>query len=51
MKLLICKNKKFLAEDKDLHTQYGFVKSDVIKKAKPGDILKSNTGKRDGRAL
>ena len=47
-KVLITKQgRKFYAKDigQDLHTQYGYVKSDEIKKAKEGDVLKSNTNK------
>ncbi len=47
-KILITKEgKKFFAKDlgEDLHTQYGFVKKDDLKKAKDGDLLKSNTNK------
>jgi len=47
-KILVTKEgRKFFAKnlDEDLHTQYGFVKKDDLKKAKDGDILKSNTGK------
>ncbi|MBI2541281.1 methyltransferase domain-containing protein [Candidatus Woesearchaeota archaeon] len=38
--------RKFYAKnlDEDLHTQYGFVKKEDLKKAKEGDVLKSNTG-------
>lgn len=47
-KILITKEgKKFYAKDlnQDLHTQYGFVKKEELKKSKEGDLLKSNTGK------
>ena len=47
-KVLITKQgKKFYAKDleQDLHTQYGFVKKDELKKAKEGDSIKSNTDK------
>ena len=47
-KILIAKNgKKFYAKDleNDLHTQYGFVKKDELKKSGDGDSVKSNTGK------
>ena len=39
--------RKFYAKnvDEDLHTQYGFIKKDELKKANEGSILKSNTGK------
>ena len=44
-KVLITKQgRKFYAKnlDEDLHTQYGFIKKDDLKKAKDGDLLKSN---------
>ena len=47
-KIIITKQgKKFYAKNlnEDLHTQYGFIKSEELIKAKDGDILKSNTGK------
>ena len=47
-KVIITKQgRKFYAKDlnQDLHTQYGFIKKDDIKKAKDGDLLKSNTHK------
>ena len=47
-KILITRQgKKFYAKnlDEDLHTQYGFIKKDELKKAKDGDLLKSNTNK------
>ena len=45
-KILITKQgRKFYARDEDLHTQYGFVKKEELKKSKSGDILKTNTGK------
>lgn len=31
--------------DKDMHTQYGFIKFNELQKANDGDILKTNTGK------
>lgn len=46
--VLIAKNgKKFYVKDlsQDMHCQYGFIKSVELKKAKPGDVLKTNTGK------
>ena len=45
--LVTGQGKKFYAKgiEEDLHTQYGFIKKDDIKKAKDGDLLKSNTGK------
>ena len=48
IKILITRQgKKFYAKnlDEDLHTQYGFIKKDDLKKAKDGDLLKSNTNK------
>ena len=47
MKILIRKNHKHLVKDdsKNFHTKDGFLKSNDIKKAKPGDKIKSNTGK------
>ena len=47
-KVLITKQgRKFYARniEQDLHTQYGFIKKDELKKAKEGTILKSNTNK------
>ena len=47
-KILITRQgKKFYAKDlnQDLHTQYGFIKKDDLKKARDGDLLKSNTNK------
>ncbi|MBT3720815.1 methyltransferase domain-containing protein [archaeon] len=47
MKILLFKDRKYLVRDesKDYHTQFGFLKSADIKKAKPGEVIKSNTGK------
>ncbi|MFH2020664.1 MAG: rRNA adenine N-6-methyltransferase family protein [archaeon] len=47
VKILSTGTKSFIAKDvtKDLHTQYGFIKSSDIANSKPGDHLKSNTGK------
>ena len=47
-KILITRQgSKFYAKglDEDLHTQYGLIKKDELKKAKDGDLLKSNTNK------
>ena len=47
-KILITRQgRKFYAKDigQDLHTQYGFVKKEELKKAKEGTLLKSNTNK------
>ena len=47
-KILITRQgRKFYAKDinQDLHTQYGYVKKEELKKAKEGDLVKSNTGK------
>lgn len=47
-KILITRQgRKFYARDleQDLHTQYGFIKSNELKKAKEGGLLKSNTNK------
>jgi tRNA (adenine57-N1/adenine58-N1)-methyltransferase len=47
-KILITKQgRKFYARDlsQDLHTQYGFIKKEDLKKAKEGDLLKSNTNR------
>jgi len=47
-KILITREgKKFYARNinEDLHTQYGFVPKSDLKKAKEGDLLKSNTNK------
>ena len=39
------KGKRFFTNDeKDLHTQYGYIKEKDIKDSKPGDELESNTG-------
>ena len=45
--LITRSGKRFYVRDssKDFHTQYGFVKASAIKRAKPGSILKTNTGK------
>jgi tRNA (adenine57-N1/adenine58-N1)-methyltransferase len=45
--LITGQGKKFFAKslDEDLHTQHGFVRKEDLKKAKEGDILKSNTGR------
>ena len=45
--LITQQGRKFYAKniDEDLHTQYGFIKKDELKKAKEGSILKSNTNK------
>jgi len=47
-KILITRHgKKFYAKDleSDLHTQYGFVNREDLKKSKEGDLVKSNTEK------
>lgn len=47
-KILITRQgRKFYARNinEDLHTQYGFIKSDELKKAKEGSVLMSNTNK------
>ena len=47
-KVLITKQgRKFYAKslDEDLHTQYGLIKKEELKKAKDGSLLKSNTNK------
>ena len=47
-KILITRQgKKFYTKDlgQDLHTQYGYVKKEELKKAKEGSLLKSNTNK------
>ena len=47
-KILITRQgRKFYAKDlgQDLHTQYGYVKKEELKKAKEGDLVKSNTGR------
>lgn len=45
--LITQQGRKFFAKnvDEDMHTQYGLIKKDELKKAKEGDILKSNTSK------
>lgn len=48
-KILISKEgRKFYVTDidKDMHTQFGFIKSKDIKKAKPGSEVKSNTNEK-----
>jgi len=46
MKALITdKGKMFFHKKGDLHTQYGFVKEDILKKSKPGTVVTTNTGK------
>jgi len=47
-RILITKQgRKFYAKDleQDLHTQYGFVKKEDLKKSKEGELVKSNTEK------
>lgn len=47
-KVLVTKQgRKFYAKDlnQDLHTQYGFIRKEDLKKSKDGDLLKSNTNK------
>lgn len=45
--LITRQGRKFYAKDinQDLHTQYGFIKKEELKKAKEGSLLKSNTNK------
>ena len=45
--LITRQGRKFYAKnlDDDLHTQYGFIKKEDLKKAKEGDLLKSNTSR------
>ncbi len=44
--ILIANNgHKFYYKGKDMHTQYGFIKDEVLKKAKPGQKLRTNTDK------
>jgi tRNA (adenine57-N1/adenine58-N1)-methyltransferase catalytic subunit len=43
--LVTAQGRKFHYSGKDLHTQFGFIPKDAIDKAKPGDTLKTNTGK------
>lgn len=45
--LITQQGRKFFARnlEEDLHTQHGFVRKEDLKRAKEGDILKSNTGK------
>ncbi len=40
------KNRKFMVKDeeKDLHTNFGMIKAEDIKKAKSGDVVRSNKG-------
>jgi tRNA (adenine57-N1/adenine58-N1)-methyltransferase catalytic subunit len=46
-KVVICGTRRFYIRDleKDYHTQFGFLKSDDLKKARDGDVLLSNTNK------
>lgn len=47
MKILIAKDgHKFVFKDQDMHTQFGFVKKEDIKKASPGKVLETNKGKK-----
>ena len=45
--LITSQGRKFYAKDlnQDLHTQYGFISKEELKKAKEGSLLKSNTNK------
>ena len=45
--LITRQGRKFYVKDlgQDLHTQYGYVKKEELKKAKEGDLIKSNTNK------
>lgn len=45
--LITRQGRKFYAKDlgQDLHTQYGYVKKEELKKAEEGSLLKSNTNK------
>lgn len=45
--LITRQGRKFYAKslDEDLHTQYGFIKKEELKKAKEGSLLNSNTSK------
>ncbi|MCP3684232.1 MAG: tRNA (adenine-N1)-methyltransferase [bacterium] len=45
-RILISAGRKFFYRGQDLHTQYGYIKKEQIEKAKDGDILESNTGKK-----
>jgi tRNA (adenine57-N1/adenine58-N1)-methyltransferase catalytic subunit len=46
MKALITKKGKIFFHRKgDMHTQFGFIKEEILAKSKPGDILTTNTGK------
>ncbi|MBI3036715.1 methyltransferase domain-containing protein [Candidatus Woesearchaeota archaeon] len=47
-KILVAEDgKKFYARNikDDFHTQFGFISKEALAKAKPGDMLKTNTGK------
>ena len=44
-KVLYYKDKKFYWKESDLHTSYGMLKEEEIKKADSGSIIKSNTEK------
>ncbi|MBI1935502.1 hypothetical protein HYS31_03600, partial [Candidatus Woesearchaeota archaeon] len=45
--LMTRQGRKFYAKDteSDVHTQYGFVRKEDLKKSKEGDLMNSNTGK------
>ena len=45
--LITGQGRKFFAKslEQDLHTQFGFVNKEDLKKSEEGDVLKSNTGK------
>ncbi len=46
VKILVSGKRRFIVKDeeKDMHTNFGMITSDDIKKAKQGSLLKSNTG-------
>ena len=48
MKVLYGRSKKYLVKDveKDYHSEYGYIKSEELKKSKPGDTLMSNTSEK-----
>ena len=39
-------NTYLVDEGKDFHTKYGYLKADVLKNAKAGDVIEANTGRK-----
>jgi tRNA (adenine57-N1/adenine58-N1)-methyltransferase catalytic subunit len=44
--LMTSTGRKFFYRGQDVHTQYGFVKKEIVENAAPGDIVETNTGKQ-----